>query len=479
MKTLMSCLLLCSILISSPVLSQAVGIGTTTPAASAVLDVNSNSKGMLMPRMTSSQRNAIPSPAAGLMVFDMDKNVLFMYDGVQWLPMLVAGNASSIPPMIRVPADIETSDQFGYSVDISGDYAIVGARAGDGTQTDQGAAYIFFRNNGAWVQQAKLVASDGANGDDFGVAVAISGDYAAVGAMQDDINSGPPLFINSENRGSVYIFSRIGTTWTQQIKFSSTTIGDQLSYGASVAMDANYLLVGCPVEAGSGVIYVYLRTGTTWALQQRIVPADGENFDGFGGSVDIFSNYLIAGAAGVDIGATSSLGAAYIYARTGSVWTLQIKLNPSTGNNFDGYGSSVAITDTWAAVGAHKMDVNGNPDQGRIFIYQRNGVSWPSTGAFSSPDAVAGDEFGASVTISGDYVIIGSTHDDGNGLVGQGSVYVYKRESFNWVLKQKILDPTPLPNSRLGFAVGMNGFNVVMTAVNKNSKGAVFFMNIE
>lgn len=459
--------------------STSVGIGTTTPNNTAVLDVQSSTKGMLMPRMSSSQRKAIASPAAGLMVFDTDKNTLFMYDGMQWLPLLFAGSATNVSPVSRTPSDLDNGAQFGYKVDISGDYAIVGARGGDGTQVDQGTAYIFFRNNGAWVQQAKLVASDAATADDFGAAVAISGDYAAVGAMSDDVSSGPPLFITHENRGSVYIFQRTGTTWTQQIKFSSTTINAQLFYGASVAMDGNYLVVGAPVEGGSGVIYVYLRTGTTWALQQRIVPADGENFDSFGSDVDIFSNYLIAGAPGDDIGAVSSLGSAYIYARTGGVWALQVKLNLLSGTPFDGFGSSVAMNDNYAIVGAHKMDILGNADQGRVFTYQRSGNAWNNLGPITGPDSEAGDEFGSSVAIYGDYVVIGARFDNGNGLAGQGSAYLYKRENFNWMLQQKIYDPSPLPQSLLGTSVAMHGFNIVLSASNRSSKGAVFFMNVE
>ena len=198
--------------------SQSVAINNdgTQPNSRAILDVKSPNKGALLPRMATTERMAIPVTAddAGLLVFDTDKQTLYLFDGQNWLAMAFVTN-DQLPPVNRTASDKTSGDAFGWSVSIDGDYAVVGAYSDDiGGNSDQGSAYIFIRNGSAWTEQAKLTANDGQPSDFFGRSVAISGEYVIVGAQSGDNEA----IINC---GSAYVFIRNGTTWTQQAKLNS------------------------------------------------------------------------------------------------------------------------------------------------------------------------------------------------------------------------------------------------------------------
>lgn len=173
---------------SSP--AQGVGIGTTTLNASAQLDITSSSKGVLMPRVSTTQRLAIASPAFGLLVFDTDKSCLYLFDGQSWKP-IIFGNDSDVPPVVRTPTGNYSayfSTDEGSSVAISGNYAIGGNPDAEyevisnGSST-QGEAYVFSKTNN-WNQSQLLQASDGSASthDCFGYSVAMSGNLAVIGA---------------------------------------------------------------------------------------------------------------------------------------------------------------------------------------------------------------------------------------------------------------------------------------------------------
>ena len=150
-------------------------------------------------------------------------------------------------------------EEFGYSVSISGDYAVVGAFADDDSGSTSGSAYIFKRAGESWVQEAKLLPSDGAAGDRFGHSVSISDDYAVVGANGNDDNG--------SNAGSAYIFKRTGTSWAQQAKLLSSDGATDDEFGASVSISGDYAVVGSRDDddngTNSGSAYVYKRTGTS------------------------------------------------------------------------------------------------------------------------------------------------------------------------------------------------------------------------
>jgi hypothetical protein len=154
-------------------------------------------------------------------------------------------------------SDGATNEFFGYTVSLDGDTALIGAPTR--YSTDTGSAYVFTRTTGTWTQQAKLLASDGVTGDDFGRSVSLSGDTALIGAYYDDDNG--------EHSGSAYVFARTGTTWTQQAKLTASDGAADDWFGESVALDGDTALIGAHGDdnngPGYGSAYVFTRTGTT------------------------------------------------------------------------------------------------------------------------------------------------------------------------------------------------------------------------
>ena len=270
-------------LLTLPTYAQ-IGMGGQ-PHPSAVLDLKSpaNDKALYPPRLTTIQRKAIANPQPGAFLYDLDQSTFYLFDGANWLP-LAFQNPANIMPTTRLASDGATFDSFGNSVAISGDYALVGAYGDDiGANANQGSAYVFVRSGSSWTQQDKLTATDGAANDYFGNSVAISGDYALVGAYADDIGA-------NTAQGSAYVFFRSGSSWTQQQKLTAADGAANDNFGNSVAISGDYALVGAPYDdiganIQQGSAYVFKRTGTGWSPVRPVIdnsPANTRNGNGVG-----------------------------------------------------------------------------------------------------------------------------------------------------------------------------------------------------
>ena len=205
-------------------------------------------------------------------------------------------------------SDAAAGDLFGQAVQISGDTAIVGARFDDDAGPNSGSAYVFTRSGTTWTQQAKLTASDAAAGDEFGISVAISGDTAIVGShMDDDAGSGS---------GSAYVFVRSGTTWTQQAKLTASDAAAGDFFGHSLSILGDMALIGGERngDAGpnSGSAYVFTRSGTTWTQQAKLTASDAAAGDFFGHWVSFSGETAIVGSHLNDDAGPDS-GSAYVY----------------------------------------------------------------------------------------------------------------------------------------------------------------------
>jgi len=354
-----------------------------------------------------------------------------------------------------------SSDIFGNSVAISGDYAIVGARLDDTGAKNTGSAYIYVRSGTTWSLQSTLNNPTTVAGDEFGHSVAISGDYAIVGAYLDDTGANAS--------GSAYIYVRNGTTWSLQATLNNPTPAAYDQFGWSVAISGDYAIVGAirdntgATEAGSG--YIYVRSGTTWSLQTTLnnpTPADSEVF---GYSVAISGDYVIMGAYNGDG------GIAYIYVRSGTTWSLQTTLNNPTPAAVDEFGVSVAISGDYAIVGAYGDDT-GATDVGSAYIYARSGTTWSLQSTLNNPTPVAYDRFGYSVAISGDYAIIGA-HNDDTGSGDAGSAYIYVRSGTTWSLQATLNNPTPVANDWFGYSVAISG-DYATVGASQDDTGATY-----
>jgi hypothetical protein len=306
----------------------------------------------------------------------------------------------------------------GGSVAIDGDTALVGAH----NEGPHGAAYVFVRDaGGVWSQQAKLVASDGAPVDLFGIAVALHGDTAVVGANLDDDRG--------TNSGSAYVFVRSGTSWSQQQKLLAP-IGDGAAgddFGSAVAIDADTVLVGARLanrltDTEAGATYVFVRSGVTWTQQAKLQGTDTTHaLDRFGCAVDVEADRALIGAEVEDAPFASS-GAAYVFERIGSVWSLQKRLAPLDPVGQDRFGQAVALSGNTALVGKPRPTGLGS-----AYVFTTPPL-WPQQAKLAASDGGPLDRFGNHLDVHGDVALIGAFNDD----AGVGSAYVYQRTGVTW-----------------------------------------------
>jgi hypothetical protein len=368
---------------------------------------------------------------------------------------------------------------IGYSVSVSGDHAIAGA-PGDGTYeySNRGAAYILRRSNGVWGVQTKLVASDGYSYNNFGHSVSIDGEYAVAGAYGDTISDSPA--------GSAYVFRRESSTWIEQVKLIASDLSHSSLFGWSVSIKGDYAAVGAPLAGtgvyyGMGAVYVFRRAGSSWIEEAKLTASDGYRDTHFGESVHINGDYVIVGASS-DSNVATYAGSAYIFKREGSTWIEQAKLVPANLGACDRFGDAVAIDGDYAVIGApHKgWYPYDTPKPGSAYIFKREGSAWVEQTRLLPINGEEEDNFGTSVSMSGDYALIGasSAHPDASGN-RRGSAYVFKRENSMW--KEFIElgpssegDPGGTSGGWFGLSVALSGADIVVGAPAARSGGAVY-----
>jgi hypothetical protein len=349
--------------------------------------------------------------------------------------------------------DGAANDRFGYSVALDGDTALVGAVYDTaGAISSQGSAYVFTRSGNTWTQQAKLTAADGASYDFFGTSVALDGDTALVGACTDGIIS---------QQGSAYVFTRSGNTWTQQAKLTADDGTSYDFFGTSVALDGNTALVGAyKDDLGSssypGSAYVFTRSGNTWTQQAELTAGDGAGAYYFGYSVDLDGDTALIGAYGDNAGANFSQGSAYVFVRSGTTWTQQVKLAADDGEAYDYFGWSVALDGDTALVGGYRDKVGANYFQGSAYVFTRSGTMWMQQTKLTADDGAPSDFFGWSVALDGDTALVGAYTDSVGANGDQGSAYVFTRSGNTWTQQAKLTAADGTANDHFGTSVALS-----------------------
>lgn len=378
--------------------------------------------GALLDGATSPAQGALvvsgtPVPGAnnrGSQVTLADGLYLFGYalNGRPAYRLIDAGPCVPPPPLLAVTQSIKAADgqgldRFGYAVAISGATAIVGAPYDDhpGGATDSGSAYIYQRTgSGTWVLDIKVIgdSSQGSAGDLFGASVAIDGDWAVIGAPQDDITQ--------TDSGSAYVYRRLNGAWSFHAEIRPTK--STKDYGRSVAISGDTIVIGAPLQSTS------LSPGP---------------------------------------------GAAYVWKRIAAGWIEEAVLSHPTPTPQDRFGAAVAIQGPSILVGAPLGNIGGAVDRGTVSLFRRgSGGKWTHLQLLTASDAAMGDEFGAAVAMSGPQAIIGAPGDTPFGTAS-GSVYVFDRQANDLYLESGHVFPAlAAPGDRFGAAVAMDlGFLVV------------------
>lgn len=332
---------------------------------------------------------------------------VFKYDGSAWNEevKLLASDAAKF-------------SQFGCSVSLDGDTALIGAQGGDGNENNSGSAYVFKRNGTSWIEEAKLTASDGADNDLFGDSVSLDEDTALIGAMWDDDKGGAS--------GSAYVFKYDGTTWNEEAKLLASDGATDDNFGYAISLDGDYALIGAFRDNDnghqSGSAYVFKRNGTSWTQEAKLIASDGAENDMFGISVSLDVDYALIGAMRDDDHGSQS-GSVYVFKRNGTSWIEEAKLIASEGGINHYFGQSVFLDGDTALIGAYGYD----GFIGSAYLFKRNGTSWTQQVKFLAADREACFWFGYSVSLDKDTALIGSMSDyDTNGSQ-VGAAYIFQK----------------------------------------------------
>jgi hypothetical protein len=343
-------------------------------------------------------------------------------------------------------SDAEPADRFGSEVSLSGDRALVAA-VGDTT----GAAYVFVRSGTSWTEEAKLVSSDIEFNDFFGSSAALSGDRAIVGATGDDDKG--------SFSGSAYVFVRSGTIWTEEAKLTASDGKANDQFGCSAAISGDRAIVGAWLDSGngngqdSGSAYVFVRSGSSWIEEAKLTASDGAYMDHFGRSVAISGDRALVGVP--------DESSAYVFERSGTTWFEQSKLWPSIGGFR--FGTSVAISGDRVLVGAPDDDANSVDNAGSAFVFVRSGAFWFEEDKLIADDPEWGDDFGISVSLSGDMALVGDHLEGGDA----GAAYVFARTGTSWSQVTKLVASNPLSNlndGHFGASVSLSGGTALVGA---------------
>jgi hypothetical protein len=334
-----------------------------------------------------------------------------------------------------VASDAEVNDIFGVSVDISGDYALVGAGAEDGAGTDRGAAYIFYRNQGGtdnWGQIKKLTVSDAVDKDGFGFAVAIAGDTMIVGA--DGVDGG------GTDEGAAYVFGKDqggADNWGRVVKLVAGDPDDANQFGYSVDVNGDVAIIGSPGDDGAGSArgsaYLFSRDlgGTdAWGQLKKLTADDTSDGSSFGTATALDGALAVVGAAWENGGGTNR-GAAYLFGRDqgGSEnWGQLKKLAASDAHNYDLFGYDVAVDGDYVVIGAG-WSKGGGTERGQAYVFVRSegGTdNWGEAQILRASDGANEDWFGFCVAIDGLYLLSGASGEDGAGGE-RGAAYLYRK----------------------------------------------------
>ena len=368
-------------------------------------------------------------------------------------------------------------DRLGYSIAMNGngDTVIVGAYAADPVGYLQaGSAYVYVRSGATWTQQAILIASDKANNDYFGYSVAMSadGNTAVIGACQDDTN-----------KGSAYVFIRIGTSWYQQDKLVDSTGLSNYYFGCSVSIsaDGNTAIVGAyadsTVATSAGSVCFFTRSGSSWSRVDKVYASDAAASDLFGISVCISgdASTVVVGAYLNDDDGTSS-GSAYIFTKPSTQWTQQAKLLASDAADSDNFGRSVSISnDGNTAVISAFLDDTTFTDAGSAYIFTRSGSTWSQYTKITPTTPVLEHWFGGCISINGngDTILIGANGDDTKGT-NAGAVFIFTKTAGVWSQQAKLTASDTATVDYFGYSVSSSadGAFVAVGTVYDDDKGS-------
>lgn len=330
-------------------------------------------------------------------------------------------------------------DAFGQALAMSGATVVIGAPQVD---SEAGAAYLYTRSGTRWRRRATISDPRNIPGDVAGASVSISGSNAVVGAFGHD-----------NGAGIAYIYTRSRSGWHKEATFNDPGRRAGDNFGQAVAISGTTAVIGAPAaKNGSGAVYVYARPGRRWRLEATITRTGSPTIYSFGQAVALSAGTIVIGS-----GDHSYSGIAFVYARLSARWHLQVRLPDPIGGLPDNFGAAVAISGNTMIIGAP----GARNFAGTVVAYVRHGNRWRSQGSISDPNRVSGDNFGATIALSGAAAVIGA-----NGVKnGAGAAYIYGRSATRWHQQAALTNPRNVPGLGFAGAVAISGIRVLVSGL--------------
>jgi len=393
--------------------------------------------------------------------------------GSAYVFMRNQGGPDNWGQVIKLTAsDGVSEDRFGISVSLYDDTIFVGAYFDDiGANTDQGSAYVFERNQGGpdnWGQVTKITAFDGTSSAWFGGSVSLFSDTVVIGAYGD-----------GGNQGSAYMFERNHggiNNWGLVTKLTASDGGVDDRFAMGVSLFCDTLVVGAPYHDvggnnSQGSAYVFERNqggADNWGEVAKLTASDGSTNDYFGRSVSLSCGSVIVGSNGDDIGGNSGQGSAYVFERNcggADNWGWVIKLTAFDGESGDQLGSTVSIDNSIIIIGAIGDDIVPDNNRGSAYTFVRSNETWMEIAHPLAIDGAGNDQFGISVDICCDTVVVGARNDDVGANIAQGSAYIYNRNqggADDWNQVYKLTASDGASNDHFGRSVAIHGNTIVV-----------------
>ena len=325
---------------------------------------------------------------------------------------------SWIEDVILIPSDINDQEFFGNSFSGFGNYLLIGASGDEENGDRSGAAYIFKKNNGEWIEQVKLMPSTHLEFQRFGSDVSIYGTYALIGSSGDTIN-------NLSSSGSAYIFKRDGDSWIEEAKLIPSDPTTDAGFGRHVSLFNDYAFIGATLayqdSIKTGAVYVFKKNGNDWIEQAKLIPDDAAHLDWFGINITAQENSVLIGTANAG-NSQYARGAAYLFHKELEDWDQEMKFVPQDESEIDKMGWGAHYSGDYAIVCN-----SDNSFAATAYLFRKNGVAWSELLTLTGPESDQFDRFGSSVFLKDQLLAIGAWGQlyQGSESIRTGAVYIY------------------------------------------------------
>jgi len=380
--------------------------------------------------------------------------------------LTISQNAFKTPEELKI-AYSDEYDHFGHSLAMSDSFLVIGAPIDDMIVDDEeiesGSVYVLKRNGRKWIQDEKIILPEGNDEDAFGRSTGVWGNYLIAGA---------PGY--NDTKGAAWIFEYIDGKWINKILLENSKGQDYDFFGLSCAITENYAIVGAYGENKlTGAAYIYNKKDNNWVFQQKLLASDGKNDDYFGFSVAIYKDIAVIGAY-KDNDPELMSGSVYVFMIQDDSWVEKAKLKASDVSEMGYFGYDVDIYQDLIVVGSRKNNDN-SPEPGAAYIFRNNNNSWKQESIIKANDSSEFDFFGSSVSIFGNYILVGSVNSNNKA----GAAYVFTINMDQWNQIKKLNASQPSLNSKYGASVAIYNDDIAIGAYMENDEaGSVYLYNL-